>query len=1139
MKKKRIAAVMLAASLALGTAALTGCNLIGGTGDNGQEQTEGQKVPVTGVTVSSPSLKLKVGASQTLTATVAPENATDKKVSWVSSKPEVAEVDESGKVTAKAVGTAKITVTTADGGKTDYCEVEVSDEASTDPVVNVTGVSLSVKTKALSVGASFVLTATVAPENAADKTVSWASSKPEVASVDQSGKITAKAVGTASITVTTNDGGKTDMCTVTVSESSAPNVSVKGISISPASATLEIGVTKKLSATVAPANATDKSVSWASDNTAVATVAQDGTVTAKAAGTANITATANDGSGVRGVCSVTVKDNSVTPVVKHTVVFYSEGVEVDRVSVENGKTVSAPSVTKDGYYLEGWATSNSSGALFDFTKAVTSDLSLYARWVKVEGAIAYTYAGNECAAFEWEDASPAQAKVEYKLTSASAYARVDSQLVRSAATEGQARVDVVGLQGGSNYDFKITTSEGMVYTVSKMAIAAHDRSGYAHFGKTDGVGAYNNDGTPKANANIVYFTEDNKNATVTVEGKECHGIVGVLTTKFSNPLIVRIIGTLGAATWNKLEHNGGNPITPDQVVGINGKALVKRKWTQEELIAGGYNTLDTSVYDELIGLSSSIKYDSKKDEFDSCWNDCTISGVKNVTVEGIGEDARIFQWGMTFKTSSSVEVRNLTFEDYTEDACSFEGGSSEDGSAIDGFKTKNFWIHHNTFEEGVNYWDVCNEQDKHDGDGSTDFKYLSNVTLSYNNYNYTHKTGLIGGSNSQHQANITFHHNYYNGCKSRLPLARQANMHMYNNYYHATTSTDVSLRAGAYAFIENCYFSSTESVNIDLQHDENNGDGAAKIVNSVFAKKNVVFADGVDQNHLYVGSDRLATVTNDNVFSKTFDVDSSVFYYDSVNKKSNVTHMLTAEETKEQVPKLAGVQKRGNSTGGGDIGGGEPEHEHTYADTYTSAGASGHYKMATCEHTDEHTAIEPHVYDGATDAFCNECGYERALGGGETFTPADSGYATGEDLYAKPYNGEKFSVTVSGQAKVTDMNFAAGGSGATAIDDPSLTFGKVFLSGGSTTAYTLTANQACTVKVYYTISDSKFLTTDGTYGKSGIMTVDGVQIEEDANTAGNKKAGTAYVYTLNLAAGQSVVLKSSANRFILFGIIEI
>lgn len=172
MKKKRIAAVMLAASLALGTAALTGCNLIGGTGDNGQEQTEGQKVPVTGVTVSSPSLKLKVGASQTLTATVAPENATDKKVSWVSSKPEIAEVDESGKVTAKAAGTAKITVTTADGGKTDYCEVEVSDEASTDPVVNVTGVSLSVKTKALSVGASFVLTATVAPENAADKTVS-------------------------------------------------------------------------------------------------------------------------------------------------------------------------------------------------------------------------------------------------------------------------------------------------------------------------------------------------------------------------------------------------------------------------------------------------------------------------------------------------------------------------------------------------------------------------------------------------------------------------------------------------------------------------------------------------------------------------------------------------------------------------------------------------------------------------------------------------------------------------------------------------------------------------------------------------------------------------------------------------------
>ena len=108
--------------------------------------------------------------------------------------------------------------------------------------------------------------------------------------------------------------------------------------------------------------------------------------------------------------------------------------------------------------------------------------------------------------------------------------------------------------------------------------------------------------------------------------------------------------------------------------------------------------------------------------------------------------------------------------------------------------------------EGINYWDVCNEQDKHDGDGSVDLKGNKNITISYNIFTETHKTGLVGGSDSAKTTNVTFHHNYYLNCGSRLPLGRQAVMHMYNNYYYGSTGTNMSIRAGGYAFIENSIF---------------------------------------------------------------------------------------------------------------------------------------------------------------------------------------------------------------------------------------------------------------------------------------------------------------------------------------------
>ena len=175
-------------------------------------------IPVTGVQIGSSSLALEPGETANLTATVLPSNATDKSVSWSSSNSGVATVDNNGKVTAVAAGSAVITVTTTDGGKTATCTVTV-----TNPAVPVQSVSLNKTELSLNVGESVTLTATVLPENADNKAVTWSSSDAAVATVDSNGKVSAVAAGSAVITVKTTDGEKTATCTVTVIADKDPN----------------------------------------------------------------------------------------------------------------------------------------------------------------------------------------------------------------------------------------------------------------------------------------------------------------------------------------------------------------------------------------------------------------------------------------------------------------------------------------------------------------------------------------------------------------------------------------------------------------------------------------------------------------------------------------------------------------------------------------------------------------------------------------------------------------------------------------------------------------------------------------------------------------------------------------------------
>lgn len=166
-------------------------------------------VDVTGVTLDQNSATLEVGDTETLTATVAPDNATNKNVTWESDDETVATVKD-GVVTAVGVGSATITViSVADNTKTATCTVTVNPTA-------VTGVSVDA-TATVKVGKTTTLTATVSPENATNKNVTWASSNTAIATVSEAGVVTGVAAGEATITVTSvSDNTKTATCTVTV-----------------------------------------------------------------------------------------------------------------------------------------------------------------------------------------------------------------------------------------------------------------------------------------------------------------------------------------------------------------------------------------------------------------------------------------------------------------------------------------------------------------------------------------------------------------------------------------------------------------------------------------------------------------------------------------------------------------------------------------------------------------------------------------------------------------------------------------------------------------------------------------------------------------------------------------------------------
>lgn len=251
----------------------------------------------TAIKLDQDKVTLGVGETATLKATIEPEEATNKNVTWSSSDDTTVTVED-GVVTGKKVGTATITAETSNGLKA-TAEVIVKEIA-------VTKVTLSETTATMTIGGELELTATIEPKNATDQRLTWSSSDTGVATVDSNGKVTAKAAGTATITATAASG-ITAACEITVSDEV---IEVTAVSLDKTEATIKVGKSLQLTATIEPSGATDQKLEWTSSDSDIAIVT-DGRVTGVAPG--EVTITVKTTNGKTATCTITVEKTKGVP----------------------------------------------------------------------------------------------------------------------------------------------------------------------------------------------------------------------------------------------------------------------------------------------------------------------------------------------------------------------------------------------------------------------------------------------------------------------------------------------------------------------------------------------------------------------------------------------------------------------------------------------------------------------------------------------------------------------------------------------------------------------------------------------------------------------------------------------------------
>ncbi len=321
-------------------------------------------IEVNQVTLSKKSMRMKVGESETLQATISPKDATYRTLIWSSSNSSIVTVNESGKIVAIREGTATITVKSSNG-KSDSIAVTVGKSSSHN--VDVTSISLSKNNITLEIGQTETITATVNPKNATVQALTWTSSNPAVATVTDGGKIKAVQAGTTIVTARSVNGMLSSVY-VTVISGGTPIVEVTGVVLSKTSTILEEGQTEVITASVQPANATNQTITFSSSDSSVVMVNQRGVITAMKAGSATIIAQSYNGKNSRMSVAVTKKSSPDIAVSGITLSKTSVSLEVGQT-----ETVSAsvqPSNATNQTIT--WASSNAAVATVTQTGKITA-----------------------------------------------------------------------------------------------------------------------------------------------------------------------------------------------------------------------------------------------------------------------------------------------------------------------------------------------------------------------------------------------------------------------------------------------------------------------------------------------------------------------------------------------------------------------------------------------------------------------------------------------------------------------------------------------------------------------------------------------------------------------------------------------
>lgn len=338
------------------------------------------------------------------------------------------------------------------------------------------------------------------------------------------------------------------------------------------------------------------------------------------------------------------------------------------------------------------------------------------------------------------------------------WTRLDNELVRNYGTYG--RADAPGLRAGT-YSLKVvpvingTEADGEASVAGNLQVRPHDRTGYAHFGRDnsgiyEGVGAYKNDGTLKDNAIVIYITAANaKTVSVTwpyteTSTKTYTGFYGIIegyrkclyAGGMKRPLVIRLIGTVTADDMDKMRFGQGLDIKGEK------------------------------VYTEF-----------------------------PFTLEGIGNDATIYGFGVQFSQVTGAEMRNIGIIMCKDDGIELNKNNSH------------VWLHN----LDLFYGQVGSDADQVKGDGAIDIKYSSYCTVAYNHFFDNGKCCLIDPSKSYGSETpadfLTYHHNWFDHADSRLPRCRHGKaFHVYNNYYDGNGEYGVGLASNACAFVEANYF---------------------------------------------------------------------------------------------------------------------------------------------------------------------------------------------------------------------------------------------------------------------------------------------------------------------------------------------